>query len=119
MPELYEPVRTGRVELVPGDCDLFADGSMRIFSTPGHTPGHSSLLLQLPRMGPLMLSADVAHFKTNLDHRLVPKLNSDEQQSRESMDRLEAIVHAEGATLWLNHDIAQNAAIPHAPHYFE
>ncbi len=119
VPELYDTVKNGKIELVPGDCDLFADGSMRIFATPGHTPGHSSLLVRLPRTGPVMLSADVAHFKTNLDHRLVPTLNSDESQSRASMDKMEAIVRAEGALLWLNHDVAQNATIPHAAAFFD
>ena len=29
-----------------GDLDIFGDGSVVILSTPGHTPGHQSLLVQ-------------------------------------------------------------------------
>ena len=46
-------------------------------------------------------------------------MNSDESQSRASMDKMEAIVRAEGALLWLNHDVAQNATIPHAAAFFD
>ena len=119
VPGLYEAVKNGKVEIVPGDLDLFSDGSVRIFSTPGHTPGHSSLLVRLPKAGPVMLAADVAHYRYNLDHRCVPRMNSDEAQSRRSMDRLEAIVRQKGAQLWLNHDITQAGTIPHAPAYFD
>jgi glyoxylase-like metal-dependent hydrolase (beta-lactamase superfamily II) len=34
-----------------GDHDVFGDGSVTILSTPGHTPGHQSLLVRLPKTG--------------------------------------------------------------------
>jgi N-acyl homoserine lactone hydrolase len=40
-----------------GDFDVFGDGSVKILSTPGHTPGHQSLLLHLPKTGAVMLRA--------------------------------------------------------------
>ena len=39
----------GKVEPLLGDKDVFGDGSVRIISTPGHTPGHQSLLVKLPK----------------------------------------------------------------------
>src|SRR5262245_64342615 len=39
---------TQRVEKLGGDRDVFGDGSVTILSTPGHTPGHQSLLVRLP-----------------------------------------------------------------------
>ncbi|MGY4417177.1 glyoxylase-like metal-dependent hydrolase (beta-lactamase superfamily II) [Bradyrhizobium sp. LB7.1] len=39
------------VELLAGDKDVFGDGSVTILSTPGHTPGHQSLLVKLPKTG--------------------------------------------------------------------
>jgi len=85
IPALYEAVKNGKVELLKGDTDLFEDGSMRIFSTPGHTPGHCSPLVNLSNFGMIMLSADVAHNRYNFDNRLVPKLNSNVEQSLQSM----------------------------------
>jgi N-acyl homoserine lactone hydrolase len=116
-PQLYHGQREAKVELMDGDLDVFGDGSVRIVSTPGHTPGHCSLLL--PKTGPILLSGDVAHYRFNMEHRCVPTMNSDPEESRRSMERVDAIVHDEGAQLWLNHDLVQTATIPHAPSYFE
>src|ERR1700760_1893218 len=41
MPADYAPIAS-RVELVEGNHDLLGDGSIRLLSTPGHTPGHQS-----------------------------------------------------------------------------
>jgi len=119
LPTLYETLASDRVYIVSGDHDVFGDGSVRIISTPGHTPGHSSLLVRLPKTGPIVLSGDVAHFQYAFDHRCVPDMNSDSRLTKESMDRVDAIVKAEGAQLWLNHDFAQSATIPRAPQWFE
>jgi N-acyl homoserine lactone hydrolase len=37
---------------VEGELDLFGDGTIRLLSTPGHSAGHISLLLQLDETGP-------------------------------------------------------------------
>lgn len=118
VPGLHEPLRSARVELMDGDADLFGDGAMTVLSTPGHTPGHCSLLVRLPGTRPVLLAADVAHSLYNLAHRCVPRMNSDPDQSRRSMERIEQVARDEGARLWLNHDGVQTAAIPHAPASF-
>lgn len=118
-PPLYEDLNQAKVELMDGDLDVFGDGSVRVISTPGHTPGHCSLLVRLARIGPILLSGDVAHYRFNMEHRCVPTMNSDPEESRISMERVDAIVRDEGAQLWLNHDIVQTATIPHAPSYFD
>ncbi len=114
-PRLYAGLKDARVNLVDGDHDVFGDGSVRMLATPGHTPGHASLLVRLRETGPVLLSADVAHHRFNWQNRLVPSFNSDVAESRRSMDRVERIVADEGAQLWLNHDIVVSAAIPKLP----
>ena len=114
-PRLYEGLARARVELMEGDLDLFGDGSVRVVSTPGHTPGHCSLLVRLGRAGPILLSADVVHDRFNREHRCVPTMNHDAVASRRSMERVEAIVRDEHARLWINHDTEQSAGIAHAP----
>src|SRR6266850_376229 len=47
---------TQTIKKLGGDHDVFGDGSVTIVSTPGHTPGHQSLLVQLPKTGWLLLS---------------------------------------------------------------
>src|SRR3974390_1825733 len=63
------------VTLVEGDRVVFGDGSVMIFSTPGHTPGHQSLLVKLPKTGAVVLSGDAVHFKSNWENRRVPVFN--------------------------------------------
>ena len=45
---------------------LFGDGSVTIVATPGHTPGHQSLLIRLPKTGAHLLSGDAVHFQGQL-----------------------------------------------------
>ncbi|KWF06433.1 N-acyl homoserine lactonase family protein [Burkholderia pseudomultivorans] len=115
--ELYESLRNNKTTFIDGDHDVFADGAVRIISTPGHTPGHCSLLLNLPDRGKVLLSGDVAHNRRNFQCRCVPSFNVDKLRSIASMDRVEEILEAENATLFVNHDIVQNATLPHAPQW--
>jgi N-acyl homoserine lactone hydrolase len=73
------------------------------------------LLLNLPDRGKVLLSGDVAHNRRNFQCRCVPSFNVDRLQSIASMDRVEEILETENATLFVNHDVAQNGTLPHAP----
>jgi N-acyl homoserine lactone hydrolase len=114
--KLYESLRDNVTEIVTGDHDVFGDGAVRIISTPGHTPGHCSLMVNLPDSGPTLLSGDVAHNRRNFQCRCVPSFNADALKSIASMDKVDELLKNEGATMWVNHDVAQNATLPHAPH---
>lgn len=117
-PELYECLRRTAVNLVDGDLDVFGDGSVNIISTPGHTPGHCSLLVRLAEAGAVVLSGDIAHFRANMECCVVPKMNSDIEASRRSMERIAKVVVDESAQLWLNHDVVQTATVVHAPAFY-
>jgi glyoxylase-like metal-dependent hydrolase (beta-lactamase superfamily II) len=118
-PATYDGLRSNRVVKLEGDFDVFGDGSVKILSTPGHTPGHQSLLVRLPRTGAVVLSGDAAHFEENFALRRVPGFNYNIAQSLQSMDKLDGIVKAERAQLWINHDWKQNATIVHAPQFIQ
>lgn len=118
-PALYERLKQADIILMDGDCDVFGDGSVCVIFTPGHTPGHCSLLVRLAKAGPILLSADVAHFSYNMEQRCVPTMNFSADQTRQSMERIAAILRDEQAQLWLNHDTVQTATIPHAPAFFD
>jgi N-acyl homoserine lactone hydrolase len=76
---------------VEPEADLFGDGSVRLLHTPGHTPGHLSLLLRLAGGASLLLAADAAYAKTTLEHRLLPLFVDDDSAYRASLDRLIAL----------------------------
>ena len=118
-PALYEKLKANRTIKLNGDRDVFGDGSVVILATPGHTPGHQSLLVRLPKRGAVVLSGDMVHFKDNWVDRRVPARNFDKEQSLQSMERIATILAAEPAELWINHDKDQSARLPKAPDYVE
>ena len=74
------------VTKLQGDYDVFGDGSVTILSTPGHTPGHQSLLVKLPETGAVLLSGDAVHLKDNWDAKRVPAINVDKEQEVIGLD---------------------------------
>jgi N-acyl homoserine lactone hydrolase len=115
----YDKLRSSPTVKLNGDYDVFGDGSVTIVSTPGHTPGHQSLLVRLPKTGAVVLSGDFVHFRDNFDKRRAPSFNFNQEQSLQSIDKVAALLKAERGQLWINHDSAQSATIPHAPQYVE
>lgn len=107
------------VELLAGDKDVFGDGSVTILSTPGHTPGHQSLLVKLPKTGAVILSGDAVHFKDNWDNRRVPSMNVNKDQSAASMQKIADTLAREKAQLWINHDKAQRDSQKMAPEFYD
>jgi glyoxylase-like metal-dependent hydrolase (beta-lactamase superfamily II) len=90
-----------------------------MFYSLGHTPGHQSLLVKLPKTGALVLSGDAVHFQANWDNRGVPSGNTDQEQTQASMERIAGILAQEKATLWINHDKAQRDSLTMAPGFYE
>ncbi len=107
------------VTKVEGDKDVFGDGSVTIISTPGHTPGHQSLLVKLPKTGAIVLSGDAVHFTSNWENRRVPSINADKDKTLTSMQRIADLLAKEKAQLWINHDKAQRDTLKMAPGYYE
>jgi glyoxylase-like metal-dependent hydrolase (beta-lactamase superfamily II) len=107
------------VELLSGDKDVFGDGSLTILSTPGHTPGHQSLLVKLPKTGAVVLSGDAAHFKSNWDNRVVPSMNVSKDQTVASMQKIADTMAKEKAQLWINHDKAQRDSQKLSPEFYD
>ncbi|BAL76367.1 N-acyl homoserine lactonase family protein [Bradyrhizobium cosmicum] len=107
------------VELLAGDKDVFGDGSVTILSTPGHTPGHQSLLVKLPKTGAVVLSGDAVHFRDNWDNRRVPSMNANKELSTASMQKIADTLDKEKAQLWINHDKAQRDSQKMAPEFYD
>lgn len=116
-PALLSPWLTGqsKTEPVTGDFDVFGDGSVVMLKMPGHTPGETSLLVRLPKTGPVLLSGDVVHFHEQLARRGVPPFNSDRSESLASMDRLSAIAKELDARLIVQHDETHVGKLPVFP----
>jgi N-acyl homoserine lactone hydrolase len=108
-----------RFEILAGDRDVFGDGSLALLSTPGHTPGHQSLLVKLPKTGALILTGDVVHFRYMWDNRIVPGFNFNREQSLASIERVARLLAEHQARLWIGHDKDLNAKIRRAPKFYQ
>jgi N-acyl homoserine lactone hydrolase len=102
-----------------GDHDVFGDGSVTIIATPGHTPGHQSLLVRLPKTGARVLSGDAVHFRSNWENRRVPSMNTDKDKTLASMQRIADVLVREKAQFWINHDKAQRDSLKMAPDFYD
>jgi N-acyl homoserine lactone hydrolase len=107
------------VTKLEGDHDLFGDGSVIILSTPGHTPGHQSLLVKLPKTGALILSGDAVHFKSNWDNRRVPSMNFNKEQTLASLQKISDTMTKETAQFWINHDKPQRDTLKLSPGFYD
>ena len=105
----------GKVEVVPTDKDVFGDGTVRMIYTPGHTPGHHSLLVMLPKMGPVILVGDAVHFRENYETNGVPFFNHDRSQTIASIDRIKKILGNLKGTVVIQHDPRDIPKLPVAP----
>lgn len=101
------------------DHDVFGDGSVVIKFSPGHTPGHQSLFLKLPKTGPVLLSGDLYHYPEEMTLKRVPSFDFDQAQTAKSRAAIEAFVKQAGAQLWIQHDVVAGAKRKLSPAYYE
>jgi len=106
-----------KVEPLPlgPDKDVFGDGSVIVLRTPGHTSGHSSLLVKLSQTGPVILSGDAVHFRENYDSDGVPIFNYDRAQTIASIERIKTILANLKGTLIIQHDARDIGKLPEFP----
>ena len=106
---------SANVEEVVGDKDIFGDGSVVMLATPGHTAGHHSLLVRLPKFGPVVLSGDLWHFSEQLSNNGVPPENVSRADTLASMDRIQKIISNLKATLVIQHEASDIGKLPAFP----
>jgi glyoxylase-like metal-dependent hydrolase (beta-lactamase superfamily II) len=104
-----------KVEPLGMDKDVFGDGSVVVLRTPGHTPGHSSLLVRLKEKGPVVLIGDLAHFQENYASNGVPGFNYDRAQTIASLERIKLIEKNLKATVIIQHDPRDIGKLPAFP----
>ncbi len=102
-----------------GDYDVFGDGTVKIMAMPGHTPGHTALLVTLDNTGPVLLAGDLYHLKEARKFRTVPDFNTSLEDTLDSMDRFEEIAKETGARVIIQHSLDDMEALPKLPEYLD
>lgn len=113
----YNSLETAKTTLIEGDAshDVFGDGSVVIHQTPGHTPGHTVLLVKPATSAPVLLTGDMWHLEESREKRLVPSFNVNREQTIASMDRVEALAKETGARIVRQHVPSDFATMPAFP----
>jgi len=82
---------------VPGVTALRSDG---------HTPGHQSLLVQLPQTGPVILAGDSCYWQQSIDEETPPGVVWDPTRAMHSIKRLKTLARLTGGRIFPSHDPA-------------
>jgi len=81
---------------------------VRAIESPGHTAGHMSLWIELPKGDPILLCGDAADLVENLDDEIAPGLCWRERDDLAvaSIRKLKRLARETHAVLWPNHDMS-------------
>ncbi|HEX8007337.1 MAG TPA: N-acyl homoserine lactonase family protein [Trebonia sp.] len=90
-----------RYELVEGEAALFP--GVEVIPTPGHAPGHQSVLLRLPESGNMVICGDAVYTQENYDHDSWGG-QADPDTARQSALALRDIAQRESAAMLYGHD---------------
>jgi N-acyl homoserine lactone hydrolase len=104
-----------RYEVIDQDIELFP--GVTVLTTPGHSPGHISLLVHLPRTGAVLLTGDALNRPDEVEEDFAGAW--DPGKARASAERLMAIAEKERAWVIYGHDPPQWKTLQKAPAYYE
>ena len=104
----------GKVEPQINDKDVFGDGTVIILNTPGHTPGHHSLLVKLNNRS-FLITGDLVHFHENYVTNGVPWFNASRADTLASIDRFKQLESNFKATVIIQHDARDIGKLPAFP----
>jgi N-acyl homoserine lactone hydrolase len=95
---------------------LLAPG-VHAITSPGHTAGHMSIFIELPKGEPVILCGDAADLEENLSQEIAPGCcwEDNDALALASIRKLKELARTEGAELWPNHDIAFFRGLPAFP----
>ncbi|PDQ18614.1 MBL fold metallo-hydrolase [Mesorhizobium sanjuanii] len=85
--------------------DVFGDGSVQTFLSPGHTPGHQSIMVRLPNTGSILLAIDAAYTMDHWEEKCLPGALTSAQEAAASVRRLRRIAEKENAIVVPGHDM--------------
>jgi N-acyl homoserine lactone hydrolase len=98
--------------------DLFGDGTLRCWRTPGHSPGHQSFEVNLPSGDCFLLVFDAANALDHYEEKALPGFLVDALATVRSVRKLRRLAWRSQATVIAGHDPDQWAGLKHAPDYY-
>lgn len=99
--------------------DLFGDGSLVCWRTPGHTPGHVSIELKLASGSAYLLTGDAANSLEHLDEKALPGFIISAVETIRSVRKLRRLAWRSEAFVIAGHDPEQWPTLKQAPEFYE
>jgi glyoxylase-like metal-dependent hydrolase (beta-lactamase superfamily II) len=99
--------------------DVFGDGALKIIFTPGHTPGHQSLLVNLKNSGPTLLTGDCVYTQEILNEDVLPGLVYSPPDAVKSIKKIRNLHKVHGVRVVTGHDPLAWPQMLLAPKYYE
>ena len=99
----YLPV-TGRTRVASG---------VEVVPTPGHAPGHQSLVVDLAESGRVVLTGDAAFTRENIERGEIPAM--DQTAAKESLALIRSLAGGDLTRVFTSHDTRAWATWRHAP----
>jgi glyoxylase-like metal-dependent hydrolase (beta-lactamase superfamily II) len=98
--------------------DVFGDGVIRCWSTPGHSAGHQSFEVNLPSGDSYLLTGDAAYTLVHLAGTSLPGFMISGPDTLRAVRKLRRLAWRAMATPIAGHDPEQWATLRHAPEYY-
>jgi N-acyl homoserine lactone hydrolase len=119
-PETYSALKNAKTTIITtADYDVFGDGSVVIKQAPGHTEGHSVLLVKLAHTGNVVLSGDLYHYPAERTLHRIPTFEVSQEQTAESRAAIEKFLEQSHAQLWIQHDLVHHRTLKKSPEYYD
>jgi N-acyl homoserine lactone hydrolase len=87
--------------ILDGD-ELLLPGITAI-STPGHTPGHQSLMIKMVNGETLIITGDCAYLSENIKKEVIPGLFTDPFQALHSLKKIKSLAQITGGEILYSH----------------
>lgn len=118
IPEDFKYMNELNIKTIEGVFDVFGDECVVAFPTPGHTPGHQSLMVKLASGKTMVFCADAGYTLENIIEAIPPGLYWDISQSMTALNAFK-IMRFMGSEIVPSHDPYYWKYKPLAPKVFE
>jgi N-acyl homoserine lactone hydrolase len=99
--------------------DLYGDGVIRMWRSPGHAPGHQSFEITLPRTGSLLLTVDAAYTMDHWEEKALPGFLASAVDAVRSVRKLHRIAGRSGSMVVTGHDPDAWPGFKQAPEFYD
>lgn len=112
----YAALENAKAKLIEAPTyDVFGDKTVVIYQAPGHTPGHTVLLVRTKGAGNVLLTGDLWHVAESRAAKRVPRFNFNRAQTLQSYELAEKLAAETKAKVIRQHVPEDFDALPKFP----